>query len=51
MLRGDLSTNSEYLRSMKKILQAEYADQEACNKGREDSMREGLDFLKGWERA
>lgn len=49
LLCGDLSTSPEYLKSMKKILQAEYADQDACNKARTDSMREALEFLDGWQ--
>ena len=48
LLCGDLSGNPEYLKSMKKILQAEYVDQDACNKARQDSMREALDFLEKW---
>ena len=46
---GDLSDSPEYLKSMKNILQAEYADHEACNKARADSMKEALDFLEGWK--
>ena len=49
LLCGDLMASPEYLKSMKKILQAEYADQAACNKAREDSMKEALAFLDGWE--
>ena len=49
LLCGDLMASPEYLKSMKKILQAEYADQAACNKAREDSMKEALEFLEGWE--
>ena len=49
LLCGDLSGSPEYLKSMKKILQAEYVDQDACNKGRNDSMKEALDFLEGWK--
>ena len=49
LLCGDLRTSPEYLKSMRKILQAEYADQDACNKAREDSMKEALEFLDGWE--
>ena len=48
LLCGDLSGSPKYLKSMKKILQAEYVDQNACNKAREDSMNEALDFLEGW---
>ena len=47
LLCGDLMASPEYLKSMKKILQAEYADQAACNKAREDSMKEALVFLEG----
>ncbi|MBR2812396.1 MAG: hypothetical protein IKD69_13545 [Solobacterium sp.] len=49
LLCGDLMTSPEYLKSMKKILQAEYVDQDACNKARTDSMLEALAFLEGWE--
>ena len=49
LLCGDLSKSPEYLKTMRKILQAEYADQSACNKARKDSMKEALDFLEGWE--
>lgn len=49
LLCGDLMASPEYLKSMKKILQAEYADQAACNKAREDSMKEALVFLEGWK--
>ena len=49
LLCGDLMTSPEYLKSMRKILQAEYVDQDACNKAREDSMKEALEFLDGWE--
>ena len=49
LLCGDLMASPEYLKSMKKILQAEYADQAACNKAREESMKEALEFLEGWE--
>lgn len=49
LLCGDLSASPEYLKSMKKILQAEYADQDACNKAREDSMKEALEFLEEWK--
>lgn len=48
LLCGDLMATPEYLKSMRKILQAEYMDQAACNKAREDSMKEALDFLEGW---
>ena len=51
LLCGDLSSSPEYLKSMKKILQAEYVDQDACNKARQDSMREALDFLEEWNQA
>lgn len=49
LLCGDLMASPEYLKSMKKFLQAEYADQAACNKAREDSMKEALVFLEGWK--
>ena len=49
LLCGDLSGSPEYLKSMKKILQAEYVDQDACNKARHDSMKEALAFLEGWK--
>lgn len=49
LLCGDLSGSPEYLKQMRRILQAEYADQAACNKARKDSMKEALDFLDGWE--
>ena len=49
LLCGDLMASPEYLKSMKKILQTEYADQAACNKAREDSMKEALVFLEGWK--
>ena len=49
LLCGDLMASPEYLKSMKKFLQAEYADQAACNKAREESMKEALEFLEGWE--
>ena len=49
LLCCDFSKSPEYLKSMKKILQAEYADQAACNKAREDSMQEALAFLNVWE--
>lgn len=49
LLCGDLSSSPEYLKSMRKILQAEYTDQAACNKAREDSMKEALRFLDGWK--
>lgn len=49
LLCGDLMAAPEYLKSMRKILQAEYVDQDACNKAREDSMKEALDFLEGWQ--
>ena len=49
LLCGDLSHSQEYLKSMKRILQAEYVDQDACNKAREDSMKEALAFLEGWK--
>ena len=49
LLCGDLSGSPEYLKSMKKILQAEYADQDSCNKARENSMKEALAFLEGWK--
>ena len=49
LLCGDLMASPEYLKSMKKILQAEYVDQAACNKAREESMKEALEFLEGWE--
>ena len=49
LLCGDLMASPEYLKSMKKILQAEYTDQAACNKAREDSMKEALVFLECWK--
>ncbi|MBR1764433.1 MAG: hypothetical protein IJ746_03465 [Ruminococcus sp.] len=49
LLCGDLMSSPEYLKSMRKILQAEYADQNACNNAREDSMKEALEFLEGLE--
>ena len=49
LLCGDLMATPEYLKSMRKILQAEYVDQDACNKAKEDSMREALEFLEGWQ--
>ena len=49
LLCGDLMAAPEYLKSMKKILPAEYADQDACNKAREESMKEALEFLEGWK--
>ena len=49
LLCGDLSCSPDYLKSMKRILQAEYVDQDACNKAREDSMKEALAFLEGWK--
>ncbi len=48
LLCGDLSGSPKYLKSMRKILQAEYADQNACNQARKDSMKEALAFLEGW---
>lgn len=42
-------SNPEYLKFMKKILQAEYTDQYACNKARRDSMEEALELLEGWK--
>ena len=50
LLCGDLSSSPDYLKSMKKILQAEYVDQDACNQARADSMKEALEFLEGWDR-
>ena len=49
LLCADLSDSPDYLKSMKKILQAEYTDQNACNKARYDSMQEALAFLEEWE--
>lgn len=49
LLCGDLMATPEYLKSMRKILQAEYVDQDACNKARADSMEEALKFLEGWK--
>ena len=49
LLCGDLSQSPKYLKAMRGILQAECVDQDACNKAREDSMKEALDFLEGWE--
>jgi len=49
LLCGDLMATPKYLKSMRNILQAEYNDQAACNKAREDSMKEALVFLDGWE--
>ena len=49
LLCGDLMATPEYLKSMRKILQAEYVNQDACNKAREDSMKEALEFLEGWQ--
>lgn len=48
LLCGDLSGSPAYLKSMKKILLAEYRDQDACNRAREESMREALSFLEDW---
>ena len=49
VLCGDLMAAPEYLKSITQILQAEYIDQGACNQAREDSMKEALEFLAGWE--
>lgn len=38
LLCGDFSGSPEYLKVMKKILRAEYTDQDACNKARKESM-------------
>ncbi len=39
----------DYRKQMRKILQAEAVDPAACERAREESMREILDFLEGWE--
>ena len=49
LLCADFSGSQEYLKSMKRILEAEHADQEACNQARTDSMKEALHFLEGWQ--
>ena len=49
LLCADFSGSQEYLKSMKRILEAEHADQEACNQARTDSMKEALQFLEGWQ--
>ncbi|MBR1556038.1 MAG: hypothetical protein IJ644_11700 [Oscillospiraceae bacterium] len=49
LLCGDLSGSPEYLKSMRRILQAEYIDQNACNQARKDSMKEALAFLEDWK--
>ncbi len=49
LLCGDLMSSPEYRRSMRRILKAEYADQNACNKARKDIMKEALRFLDDWE--
>lgn len=51
LLCGDLMTTPEYLKSMRRILQAEFEDQDACNQAREDSRKEALEFLEGWKWA
>lgn len=48
LLCCDFAKSPEYLKSMKKILQAEYVDQAACDKARKDSMQEALAFLEDW---
>ena len=49
LLCGDLSWSPSYLKSMKKILLAEYRNQDACNRAREESMKEALSFLEEWK--
>lgn len=49
LLCSDFSGNLKYLKSMKRILQAEYVDQDACNRAREASMKEALAFLEEWK--
>ena len=49
LLCGDLMSSPKYLKQMRGILQAEYTDQDACNKARRDSMKEALEFLEGWK--
>ena len=39
----------DYRKQMRKILQAEAVDPAACERAREESMREILDFLDSWE--
>lgn len=49
LLCADFSKHPEYLKSMRKILLAEYKDQAACNQARKDSIKEALEFLEGWK--
>lgn len=38
-----------FVSTVHEILLAEYKDQTACNQAREDSIKEVLEFLEGWE--